>query len=163
MHGQRGPSCFLGECLTLTVRWSCSWLLSLPPGTIPNCISQQEGWRAISLLASPRAFPLEEYSSVATTPLYTSLSGRRGETQDSLHLNHRGSLEKRSSTSSPGCVKKSRDQTAQARPGVRWKAQQVEEYPLLGHREVPTCWVSPRVRGALAAWSCGHLNFNFDN
>lgn len=153
MHGQRGPSCLLGECLTLSARWSGSWLLSLPPGTLPNCISQQEGWRAVSLLASPWAFPLEEYSSVATTPPYTSLSGIRGETQVSLHLNHGVSLGRRGSTSSPGCVKRKErpDSTGKA-GGYKGKHSRWKSIPFLDPRDANLLRLPPSQR---SFWRCG--------
>lgn len=120
--GQQGPSCLLGECLNLSVKGSGSWLLSLPPGTFPNCISQQEGGRAISLLVPSQAFPVEEYSSVATSPC-TQTSQAEEEKRRSpsalttgLHWEKKKTKTKGMAAALPQLCEK-RDQTAQARLG----------------------------------------------
>lgn len=82
--------------------------------------------------------------------LYTNLSGRRGEIQVSLCLNHRVSLGKNKPREwqhlSPSSVKRETTQNRQGR--AMWtKAEQMEDHPLLGPQEVPTCW----------AWSCWRI------
>lgn len=92
--------------------------------------------------------------------LYTNLSGRRGETQVSLCLNHRASLGKKNKGMAaplPQLCEK-RDQTAQARLGNMNKSR-------ADGRSSPS-WTSGganllslvRLEDLLAAWTCVHLN-----
>lgn len=163
MLGQQGPSCLLGECRnTLSVKWSGSWLPSLPPGTFPNCISQQEGWRAISLLVPSQAFPVEEYSSVASTPC-TQTSQAEGEKPrfpSALTAGlHWEKINQRNGSTSPPAPWKER-------PGSTGKAEGYEQKQsrwkiilfLLAPQEVPnywacSCWRIFWQHGPVSTWT----------